>query len=357
VALAAIVMCSTAGCNRSESGNADPHPTEAVLVTVAEVRAQTLRETVRGIGTLRAAETVEIKPEIDGIIRAIHFEEGGQVQAGQLLFALDEDKLKHELAAGRAALRAARVRLADAERLFQRMQELVARNVANQDELDDTETAYLAAEAEVIRMEAEVELLQARLDDTRLRAPFDGVVSERHVDVGDYVKAGTHLATLYRIAQMEISFALPERFMGRVQPEQAVVIQVAAYADRDFAGQVYFVSPQVDETTRDFLVKATVDNPEGLLKPGAFGTAVVTLEVREQRPVVPEEALVATRAGYIVFVVEDQIARRRMIQIGLRAAGVVEIRAGLQLGERVVRAGQMKLSDGAPVRVAENGDE
>ncbi len=353
----AVTFCGLAGCDRTASQNPGSAQNEGVPVEVAHVRAKTLRETIRGIGTLRAAETVEIKPEIDGFIRDIPFEEGGEVLEGQLLFSIDDRKLTHQLTASKAALEAARVRLADAKRRLDRMQELLERGSADQDELDETETESRAAAAEVSRMEAEVELDEARLDDASLMAPFDGIISERSVDVGDYVKAGDHLATLYRVSRMEIAFTVPERFMGRVQCQQNVMVRVSAYPDRQFDGEVYFVSPQVDESTRDFLVKAAVNNPEGLLKPGAFGTAVVTLDVREGQPVIPEEALVATREGYMIFVVEDQAAKSRDVRIGLREMGWVEIREGLELGEQVVRLGQMNLSDGTRIRVVQSNDE
>ncbi|MGB2985955.1 MAG: efflux RND transporter periplasmic adaptor subunit [Phycisphaerae bacterium] len=356
-ALAGALLCGVTACERAKSDNPASRQDEGVPVRTALVQPGTLRETVRGIGTLRAAETVEIKPEIDGIIREIHFEEGGAIEKDQLLFSIDDEKLKHQLASRRAALAAARVQLANAQRILKRVQVLTERSAADRDEFDQAQTDFRAADAEVDRMEAEVEWVQARLDDTRLRAPFDGVISECGVDVGDYVQAGDDLTTLYRISQMEIAFTLPERFMGQVRPPQAVAVRVSAYPDRDFNGQVYFVSPEVDESTRDFLVKATVKNPEGLLKPGAFGTAVVTLEVRERRAVIPEEALVATRGGYIIFVVEDQTARRREVRIGLRETGLVEIVEGIEPGERVVRAGHMNLSDGVRVRVVQGNDE
>jgi len=358
LALAAAIALSSGqmGCRKARPDETGHAPDEGVPVRITLVEPGTLRETVRGIGTLQAAETVEIKPEIDGFIREIPFEEGGKVNGGQLLFSIDDRKPKHRLAATKASLESARVRLADAQRRFNRMGELLERGSADQDELDGVETEYHAAKAEVNRMEAEVELARTRLDDTRLLAPFEGIISEHHVDVGDYVKAGDHLATLYRVSQMEIGFTLPERFMGRVRGGQAVAVEVSAYPDRQFAGKVYFVSPQVSESTRDFLVKATVVNSEGLLKPGAFGTAVVTLAVHEQCPVVPEETLVATRQGYIVFAIEDQVARSRAVRIGLRAAGMVEIREGLRLGEPIVRAGHMNVSDGVKVRDTQGDD-
>ena len=355
LALAAMLSWGQGGCDSATSENTDSGSGQGVPVEVVRVRPENLHETVRGIGTLRAAETVEIKPEIDGLIHAIPFEEGGRVEKEELLFSIDDTKPAHQLAAGQAALRAAHVQLANTRRLFNRLRDLIERNAADQDEYDQAETNYRAAVAEVDRLEAEVELAKAHLEDTLLRAPFDGVISERLVDVGDYAQAGDHLATLFRVAQMEITFTLPERFMGRVRAGQAVMVRVSAYTNRRFAGRVYFVSPQVDESTRDFLVKATVKNLEGLLKPGCFGTAVVTLEVREQRPVIPEEALVATRQGYIVFVVEGDAARRREVRIGLRQAGLVEIYEGLALGESVVRAGHMNLSDGVGIRVVAGG--
>ncbi len=345
------VLLVLVGCGKESSESPRGPKDERVPVEVAEVRLDTLRETVRGIGTLRAAETVEIKPEVNGIIREIGFEEGGRVKKAQVLFAIDDEKLKHHLRARKAALEAARARLADAQRQFNRLRKLMKRSVATQDEFDKAQADFRAATADVERAEAEVELSKEQLDDTHIRAPFEGVISERSVDVGDYVNVGEHLATLYRVSQMEIAFTLPERFMGRVQGGQTVSVAVSAFPDRRFEGKVYFVSPHVDEVTRDFLVKAKVKNPEGLLKPGAFGTAEVTLKVREKRPVIPEESLVATRQGYIVFVVEDETAKRREVRIGLRETGTVEAREGLKAGERVVRAGQMNVSDGTPVRV------
>ena len=353
--LACGLCLGTVGCDKAESEASSPGTAPGVPVDVVLVRAQALRETVRGVGTLRACETVEVKPEIPGVIAAVHFSEGSEVEAGQPLFSIDQAKLAYQLTAREAARQAAQARLDNAKREFDRLRKLIEQGRATWDENSEAEALYRAAKAQVERAQAEVQLAQERLDDARLVAPFAGVISERFVDVGDYVKAGDHLATLYRVSQMEIAFTLPERYMGRAKSGQPVSVRVAAYPDRPFAGPVYFVSPEVDQATRDFLVKARLDNPEGLLKPGAFGTAVVTLEVHQDRPVVPEEALVATREGYVVFVVNDDVVRRRAVRVGLREAGLAEVREGLAPGERVVRAGQMNLFDGAKVQLV--GDQ
>jgi membrane fusion protein (multidrug efflux system) len=127
-------------------------------------------------------------------------------------------------------------------------------------------------------------------------------------------------------------------------------VRVDAYPDRTFETQVTYVSPGVRETTRDFTAKARIDNPDGLLRPGSFATSEVVVQVRQQQPVIPEEALVAVRRGYIVFVVENGTARRRDVQIGLREPGRVEILEGLEPGEVVVTNGQMRVTDGTRVR-------
>jgi membrane fusion protein (multidrug efflux system) len=339
-------------CERPQPERPGAGARAAVAVRVADVQSDTLRETVRGVGTLQAVETVDLKPEIDGLIAAIDVAEGEQVEKGQRLFSLDDRKLLRQRQATQAALRAAVVRRDDAQREYRRISDLFERGIETQTRHDAAEAVYLAADAEVARWEAEVELVQARLEDTQITAPFAGVISEHDVDPGAYVRAGDHLATLHRVAETEVAFTIPERFMGRVRTGQPVAVTVTAFPGREFPGEVNFVSPQIDETTRDFLVRARVDNPDSLLKPGAFATAVVTIGERAAVPVVPEEALVATRSGYIVFVINSHTARRRAVQIGLRAAGKVEIRSGLEPGEAVVVAGQLSVSDGVSVRLS-----
>ncbi len=357
--MAGIVVAAAllGGCGDDKAKGVSPQGKRRVPVSVAQVQKETLEETVRGIGTLRAIEVVELRPEIAGTVVEILFEEGQEVKAEALLFTLDASKLQQEQAARRAELEAAQIRLSNAKRRFERFDSLSA-GAVSRDERDDVETFFQTAKADVDRLEAELARVAERLKDTRINAPFTGMISEHKVDVGDFVEVGDLMATLYRADELEVAFTVPERFMGRVKRGQPVEILVDAYPDHRFRADVTFVSPSVDERTRDFLVKAIVGNPERVLKPGAFATAVVTVATRENRPVIPESALVATRSGYIVFVVRDGTAYRRDVGIGLRKPGVAEIREGLAAGETVVTAGQMNLSDGVGVTVrAKDGGE
>lgn len=324
-----------------------------VRVQVATATERPMVETVRGIGTLRALQTVELRPETAGRIIRIPVLEGGRVATGDLLFALDTRKMEQELRAREAALEAAEARLENAERELRRAERLFAQNVATEDDRDQAATEVRAVRAEVRRLESEVSLVRERLADMRIEAPFDGMISEALVDPGDFVGVGDRLATLYRTDALEIEFTLPERHSGRVTTGQEVELRVSAWPERSFSATTSFVSPGVSDDTRDFLVKARLANPDALLKPGTFATAVLTVDVREDAVTVPEEALIATREGYMVFVVDDEDrARRRSVEIGLRHPGRVQITEGLEPGERVVRTGHMRVADGSPLSIA-----
>jgi len=332
------------GC---EAREAPPQQaSRAVPVEVSEVEARTFLETIDEIGTLRAEKTIEIKPELAGILVGIHFVEGERVKKGDLLFTLDDSKLVRELRERQASLEAAKARLVNAEKSFERTKRLFRSNVVSQDEYDMAWTEYTTAKAEVGRLEAAVALAEETLRDTRIYAPAEGVTSERAVEAGDYVAEGSFLATLYVTSRMELEMKVPERYLNRLREGQTAELKTGAYPDRIFKGKVSFVSPAVDEQTRRILVKILLDNEEGLLAPGAFMHVSLITERKENRPAVPEQALVSTRGGYLVFEVEDDTAKKREVVTGLRREGWVEILDGVTAGERVVRTGQMRLSDG-----------
>jgi membrane fusion protein (multidrug efflux system) len=352
--LLAVLLVPLWGCGEEQAeGRGGPRQ---VPVSVTEVASRTLHETVRGIGTLRARDVVELRPEISARVVEIAFTEGQRVSRGEVLFRLDDSKLEKQERAWQARLAAAEVRRENAQRRLERFDPLAETNAVSGDERDQVETAFEEAQAAAREIEAELERVRENLDDTTIEAAFEGVISESLVDVGDFVATGDDLATLYAIDPLEVAFTVPGRYVGRVREGQQVSVEVDAYPEQEFRGKVHYVSPALAEATRDYLVKARVGNPEAKLKPGAFAAAVVTVETHADRPVVPEQALVATRTGYIVYVVEEGKARRRDVRIGVREPGVAEIVEGVSVGERVVAAGHMNLSDGSPVAIEEGRD-
>ncbi len=348
------VLVVLAGCgDPDEPAEADEDP---VVVEIARVEHGRIREIVTRVGNIRATAIVGIRPEISGVVREIHFDEGDEVEADALLFSLDSRKLRKQLAAEEAALQAARSRAEFAELMYERFEQLLHQDAAPAAERDRRRTEWETAQADIERSEAQIALLRERLWDTEIRMPMNGHASESKVDRGDLATAGQLLTVVYA-PSLEARFSVPEDAAGRVCAGQTIEAHVAAFPDTPFTGVVSFIDPGVDEHTRTFLVKAHIDEPDHRLKSGMFAVVNLILKTEDDKPVIPNEALVATQAGYVVYVVEEATAHRRSVEIGLRKAGMVQIVDGLQEGETLVVSGQMRLTDGAEVRVVEESNQ
>jgi membrane fusion protein (multidrug efflux system) len=193
-----------------------------------------------------------------------------------------------------------------------------------------------------------------------LLAPFDGTVGIRHVDVGDYLKDGADIVNLEDLSSMAVDFSLPERYLARVRSGQPVELLLDALPGRTFVGRIDAVDSQVDANGRALLVRARIDNPGALLRPGMFARPRVVFAVRESAVVVPEEALVPQGARQFIFKVIDgaggqKVSQRLEAKLGLRLPGKVEVLEGLAAGDVVVTAGQSRLLRGeaVPVRVVD----
>lgn len=346
----ALSLLTACGGEQGGQGGGGRPPTSVAVTTVERMD---LDDTVRGIGTLHAKDQVEIKPEVSGRLEKVLFTEGSRVKTGQLLARLDARKLNASLDARRAELAEAEVRVGNALRRLERFEKVSDPAAVSKDDLDAVRTEVESARAELNRVRAELARAEEQLADTRITAPFSGLIGESLVDPGDYVEEGDKIATLHRVDTLEIVFTLPERHRARAALGQDVRAFVDAHGDAEpFAGRVTYVDPAVDPQTRTFTVKADIPNEEGLLTAGSFARAELALAHLEGRLVVPESALVATRNGYMVFVVEENTARQRRVTTGLRKPGRVEILEGVSEGESVVMTGHMNLFEGAPVAIA-----
>lgn len=344
-----ITQCVLAAC--SEEPRSDGPRNRTVTVTVARVEEASFERSIRGIGSLEGANQVVIRPERAGIVKEIRFQEGQMVQQGERLVTLRDDKLQQELKAQNATLQSALATLDRTRRSYQRFARLFEQDTISREELDQVQTAYETAQADVDRLRAQVDLVREQLADTSINAPVSGLLSESFVDPGDYVEEGDDLVTLYDTSTLEVVFSVSGNRVGSLEKGQPVTVFVDAFPETAFTGRVTFVGPAVDPATRTLPVKARVDNPGQRLKPGLFATAEVVIDSRIS-PAVPEQALVAVRTGYVVFTVgQNATASRQPVQIGLRRPGLVEILEGVAPGDRVVTLGHMNLSDGTPVEV------
>jgi membrane fusion protein (multidrug efflux system) len=312
-------------------------PPMGMPVKASPVEVAAIDLDVQAVGTLLADESVTIRPEIDGRVTELHFQEGQQVAKGARLVSLDQAELKAQLAQSEAQVRTESQR-------YERARELLAQKFVSEEAVD-------LARNNLARAEAARREVEARLDKATLVAPFSGTVGLRSISPGAYVRKGDDIVRLESISAIKVNFRIPETYAARVRPGQVVSIRLDAYPGETFAGQVYAVEPVVDERTRTILLRGRVQNSGLKLKPGMFVRVNLAMEKRENAIVIPEPAVWPQGQQTFVYKAVDGKAVLTKVDLGVRRPGKVEVSAGLAPGDVVVTEGQMKLKDGAPIMV------
>lgn len=318
-------------------GGRQPPPVEVASATLTQPITQ-----IRSVGSLLADESVQIAAEQAGRIVAINFSEGQAVRQGDELVKLDDALIAGELGQLKARLDLANANYARAQTLSR----------------TGSGTAKTLEEAAAERLTAQslINLLQSRLDKTSIRAPFDGVTGLRKVSVGAYVQTGEAIAGLEKIDVLKVEFTVPERNLADIAMGMPVMLAVDAFPGRTFKGEIYAIDPLVDVNGRALRVRARLPNPENELRPGLFARVTVEGKPRGDVVMIPEGAIVPQGTSAVVFRVRDGKAQKVPVTLGQRRDGLVEIASGLDAGDVVVVAGQMRLrGDGGPVTVVGAG--
>lgn len=309
-----------------------------VGVVVAPVRTERLALEIEALGTARANESVEITAKVANPVTAVRFTEGQRVRRGEVLVELDGAQERAELAVAEAAL-------VESRRQYERSRELYDTRVLSESQIEQIEATFKGNEARVA-------VARARLADTVVRAPFDGRVGLRRVSVGSLISPGTVITTLDDTSIIKLDFSVPESYVSAVRPGLAIRARSVAFADTDFEGKVSSVDTRVDPSTRSVTVRAELPNPTGQLKPGMFLTVRLARGAVDAL-LVPEEALVPEQGDVFVYVVADGTADKRLVRVGERQVGDVQVLEGLAAGEMVVTEGTQKLRPGVAVEVQE----
>lgn len=314
-------------------------PPPPASVASAEVSATRWRPHLRSVGSVVADNEVFVANEIAGLVTRINFDSGATVAAGELIVQLDDTVDRAEL----DGLVAAR-RLAQLE--FNRNAELLQKKSVSRSEYDRTQAALQQATAEV---EAKRRLIAKKA----VRAPFEGRLGIRQVNLGEYLPEGAHIVSLQALDPIHVDYTVPERDLARLNPDQDVVANVRAYPDTEFSGHITAIDPRIDRDTRNLRVRATFENRSQRLQPGMFAEVRTLLPVREAVPTLPRTAVTYAPYGASVFLITDgesgPSVQRKPVRTGDVRAGRVEILEGLDVGDRVVDGGQVKLRNGQSV--------
>lgn len=388
VALAPIAALLLAGCGNTEAElsarpEAAPNPV-AVSLTQAEERMLPVGLGVTG--ALMADAQTDVASEIDGRVVQVLVERGQVVNEGAVLVRMDDRDAINQVREAEATeaqtrerlglvngeffdplktpdVRQARAVMERAEADYRRYALLVEEGAVSRSEHDlkradflTTKEQYQAAMNQVRQLfqtlqaqKARVAMAQKALEDTAIRAPFSGQVSEKHVNVGRYAKKGDKLVTLVRVDPLRVELTVPEAAVASIQKGQKVSFTVQTHPDRTFTGTIAYVGPALRTDSRALVVEALVPNAGGMLQPGLFATARIELPAARPSVLVPAAA-VRTEAGVPrVYVAKGDRAELRFVQVGREANGLVEILRGLAAGERVLLQAAEGLADGAAI--------
>jgi membrane fusion protein, multidrug efflux system len=355
----AAAAAALAACDRP----AQPKPEEAgrppVTVETARLGTADLEQAVEVVGALSARSTAEVKSEYSGTVTEILVAQWVQVRRGAVLARLDGREASAALQSARAALLQAEVAGQRAARELTRARQLQEAGLATRQAAEEAHTAEEAARAQDAAARAQLELAETRLAKVVVRAPIDGVISERNVNVGDYFETMGSPAPMFRIVDarvLELVAAVPSARIAELAVGQPLVFTTDAHPAQALGGKVSFINPVADEASRTVKVKVEVPNADLALKPGLFAKGRIVTGRREGVLVVPRVALVswdsAGRVG-LVYVVEGGVAHQRKVETGTEAGEQVEVRSGLQAGDEVVTRGGFNLRDGDKVRAAQ----
>ena len=314
-----------------------------VSVNVATAKSETIPNLLTAVGDLAAVHQVNVTSDVNGRITDILFTAGAGVKEGTPLLQMFDGPEQGDLANFKAQQRVAQLSL-------DRAKQLAERQVGPQTTVDSAQAAFDQAAK-----------TQAIISQKLVRAPFDGELGVRKVEVGQYLTAGTQIVSLTDLSVLFANFTVTEKDSGQLKVDQIVRIAVDAYPGRTFEGKITTIEPQIATETRNIRVQATIQNPDRILKPGMFVTTTVVLPDKPPVITVPETSVDYTLYGDSVYLISEKkeedgktslAVTRTFVQTGKRLEGRAEILKGLKDGDRVVAVGQLKLQSGSAVTVS-----
>jgi len=385
---------SAAGCSKTETAQARGREAAARQVTAEVVRLEKVKRAVELVGTLAAVDQVTISAEAEGKVSRILADLGDRVTAGQTLVQVDREKQQYNFEQQRAALaralaqygapdpqhlpevektpdvQKANADLVQAKQAFDRTSELFKRSLVPQQMLDDAaavleskrasyELALQNAKnlrASIQASEASMKLADRQLRDTEIKAPFDGYIEKRLVNLGELVKQQMPVMSVVRVDPLKVIAEIPEKLTPWIHEGQPAELRVDAYPDRMFTGKVSRISPAVNTATRAFPFEALVPNRDAALKPGTFARVHIESGRVDDVLTLPYSALQYRYGVNRVFVIADDKLVARELKVGERVGDRIEIIGGVQAGDRVAASDVDKLIDGMAVKVGKRAE-
>lgn len=354
-----LILCLTltlTACGRGKEKAAEEQKPPEIVLGPADTAVVVQAPITAGpalSGTLAATEEATVRPVLGGTVVEAYVEPGERVEAGQVIARIDTAALEDTLQSARSAVTNARSQLSLARREEERQRALVAAGAVARRNVETAEQQTVAARAQLAQAQAQLAQAQEQLGNTRITAPFTGVVSEKPFSAGDVVQPGTALYTIVDPSSLELEASVPAAQLAALRIGSPVTFTVNGLPQRAFEGRITRINPAVDPATRQVRVYAEIPNTEGELVAGLFAEGRIATEERDGLTV-PVDAIDRTMQRPAVLVVRQGKVQRIDVQLGLRdeQAQRVEIRRGVQAGEVVLVGAAQEISPGTPVRLA-----
>ena len=326
--------------NKSKNGDPKGKDGKGKVMTVSGivVKTQTFDNNLSLSGSIEANEQVEIRSEISGIVEGIYFKEGSNVAKGQLLFKVNDVEL-------RAQLQQAKTKQGLASENERRAKLLLAKEAISQEEYDVARADYKLAQSQV-------QLIDAQIAKTSVRAPFSGKIGLRSISPGTYITPSLLVAKLVNISQLKITFSIPEKYANQVKSNSNLTFTVAGSTGK-YQAKVYAIEPEVEISTRTLQVRAVAENKDGKLLPGTFANVELPLDIIKDAIVVPSEAIIPVQDGKKVLISNKGKVKEIMVKTATRTDATILVLSGLKAGDTLLTTGVMSLKedDGVKVKV------
>ena len=327
------------------AGSAKPAP---LHVQTVSVQARPMPRFITLTGSLTADRQSDVAANVSGKVLEVLVDRGSLVRAGGVLAVLDKRSADIVSKEAEANVSLARSNAELAQSNCERADELLRTGALGQAEYDRTMSACETSKSSLAAAEARREAALKSLGDAVIRAPFSGIISERAIDVGEYVQPQSQVVSLLAIDPLRLRISVPERHVATIAQDMEIQLQVSAFPNEWFLGKVRYVGAALREQTRDLLVEATVPNPDGKLRPGMFAVVHLVLP-KAPVPAVPETSVRMDGPLARVFVADQGQLQERIVELGTHDAQWVEIRRGVSSGEAVVSPFSAEAKDGAQV--------
>ncbi len=313
-------------------------------------------DAILATGRFEANERVDISPKVSGRIERMYFDEGDFVEQGSLIVKIEDNETRLSLERVRAELKRREAELAGAQSALERARELHQKSIATDANLEDAQRLYDVARAGIEQVKAEIGLAEQRLADTEIVAALNGVLSNRRYAAGELVTVGIPIFELLQLSPIKLEIRVPERRIAELTLGQKADVTVDALGEAQYTGEITYMSPSLDEVSRNLMARVIVPNRDMKIKPGMFARAKISTGAHQNILAVPRDAVLSASDEYEVYVVEGGIARKRQVALGAEWRDLVEVVSGVSEGDEIVSAGQHIIEDGTKVSVVARAD-